>query len=156
MEIENPFDIGDSGHLTRHLPPSPPPSNSGMANLDEKLGLEEIIESEFDDSFVTQVYNYLSIGYPAIARDFDEELSKISGVPVSELQQDDDLPAVRGYIRLGEDEKNEEGITEDTCARWKALRLYVQEWARQQPNMTKSPSNVSLGWNPARKGSWAW
>jgi hypothetical protein len=155
-EVEAFPESGDSSRVLRQLPPSPPPSNPDIGNLDEQLDLEQTIESEFDDAFVTQVYNYLSIGYPAVAHDFDEELSKISGIPIRELRQDDDLPCARGYIRLGEGEHNEEGVTEDNCLRWKAMRLYIQEWARQQPTMVKSTSSLSIGLNSARKGSWAW
>jgi hypothetical protein len=138
------------------FPPSPPPSNSGIASsLEERIETEASIEAEFDDRFVTQVYNYLSLGYPAIARDFDEELAKISRISIADLRQDDDLPTgARGYIRLGEEELCN-GVTEDMCTRWKALRIYVLEWARQQPNMAK-PKDVQGNWVAARKGSWAW
>jgi hypothetical protein len=138
------------------LPPSPPASNSGgISSLDERLEIESAIEEEFDDHFVTQVYNYLSLGYPAIARDFDKELAKISRIPISELRQDDDLPTgARGYIRLGEEELCN-GVTENMCTRWKALRLYVLEWARQQPKMSKA-KDVEGSWAAVRKGSWAW
>jgi len=116
--------------------------------------MEVTIEEEFGDDFVTQVYNYLSLGYPAIARNFDEELAKISHVPVMELRQDDHLAKSTGYIRLGEDGNLVNAdITEESCTRWRALRIYVQEWARQQPNM----SEVSSGGAgiAVRKGSWA-
>jgi hypothetical protein len=136
------------------LPPSPPPSNSGVTSLEERLESEVTIESEFDNAFITQVYNYLSLGYPAIARDYDGELSKISRIPISELRADDDLATgARGYIRLGEEELDN-GVTEDMCSRWKALRAYILEWARQQPCMGK-PRNVEGIWGAARKGSWA-
>ena len=101
------------------------------------------------------MYNYLSLGYPSIARLFDEELSKISHIPVLELRQDDHLPTSRGYIRLGEDGKRlAESITEETCMRWRALREYIRVWARQQPNMV--PVSIFGGAGTAiRKGSWA-
>jgi hypothetical protein len=146
---------GDCGRVLRQLPPSPPPSNPDMATPDEQLDLDQTMEVGFDDTFVTQVYNYLSIGYPAIAHDFDEELSKISGISIRELRQDDDLPCARGYIRLGDGERNEEGVTEDNCLRWKAMRIYVQEWAKQQPTMAKSASSLNIGLNAAKRGSWA-
>lgn len=145
----------------RGLPPSPPPSNSGMASLDQKLELEfekeKSIEQEFDDHFVTQVYNYLSLGYPSLARKYDAEISKISHIPIIDLRRDDHLPTARGYIRFGEDEeKGHEGISEVDCWRWKALRLYIKEWARQQPFMSKK-EDVMGGWGVAvRRGSWAW
>jgi hypothetical protein len=148
----------------RGLPPSPPPSNSGMASLDEKLEFElekeKNIELEFDNAFVTQVYNYLSLGYPSMARKYDAELSKISHIPIVDLRRDDELPSARGYIRLGEDDEhggtNVEGIKEVDCWRWKALRLYIREWARQQPFMNKK-ENIMGGFGVTiRKGSWAW
>lgn len=146
----------DTSTLPHLFPPSPPASNSGIVTrLEERLDTEAYIEAEFDDRFVTQVYNYLSLGYPAIARDFDEELAKISRISIADLRQDDDLPTgARGYIRLGEEELCN-GITEDMCTRWKALRCYVLEWARQQPNMAK-PKDIQGNWVAARKGSWAW
>jgi hypothetical protein len=136
------------------LPPTPPASQADFACIDEKLAMEVTIEEEFGDDFVTQVYNYLSLGYPAIARNFDEELAKISHVPVVELRQDDHLAKSIGYIRLGEDGNlvNAE-ITEESCTRWRALRIYVQEWARQNPKMSEG---ISRGAGIAvRKGSWA-
>jgi len=141
--------------LSSLLPPSPPPSNNGIASLDEQLDLDAALEAEFNDHFVTQVYNYLSLGYPVIARDFDDELSKISRVPVQELRSDDHLAKARGYIRLGEGEAASEGVTEEMCSRWKALRLYVKEWARQHPQLNR-PTGGEGNWMNARKHSWAW
>jgi hypothetical protein len=138
----------------QHLPPSPPPSSSGMTSLDECVEAETTIKDEFDDIFVTQLYNYMSLGYPAVARDFDEELSKVTGTPIVELRKDDDLPRSCGYIRLGEETAVQSGVTEANCARWKALRIYVLEWARQHPNMAP-PKQMESGWVGARKGSWA-
>jgi hypothetical protein len=134
-----------------HLPPSPPPSNSGMSSLDDKLSLEEAIEQEFDDAFVTQVFNYVSLGYPAIAKEYDEELSKISRVPVEDLREDDHLPSARGYIRLGEEEQTDSEVTEERCARWRALKKYIHEWARQRPFMATRSPEMEGTW---RKGSW--
>ena len=71
------------------MPPTPPSSHADFACIDEKLAAEVAIEEDFGDDFITQVYNYLSLGYPSIARMFDEELSTISKIPVSELRQDD-------------------------------------------------------------------
>ncbi|KAJ9634385.1 hypothetical protein H2199_009043 [Coniosporium tulheliwenetii] len=127
------------------LPPSPPPSNPDSA-----------IDEEFDDGFITQVYNYLSLGYPSLARKFDEELSRISGTSIVELRQDDGLANARGYIRLGDDENvSDLDITEYTCARWRALRVYVREWAKQQPTMAHEQALGASGVS-ARRGSWAW
>jgi hypothetical protein len=133
-----------------------------MTRLEERMESSEVapeneattLESEFNDEFVTQVYNYMSLGYPAIARDFDEELSKVTRIPVEDLRQDDHLPSSRGYIRLGVDCEAAYGVTEQSCARWKALRLYVLEWARQQSKMPR-PREMDNPWTAARKGSWA-
>ncbi|KAK7540644.1 uncharacterized protein J3D65DRAFT_548699 [Phyllosticta citribraziliensis] len=138
-------------------PPTPPASNPDMHTIQEKLTARQAMEEEFSDAFVTQVYNYLSLGYPSIARNYDEELSKISRIPVDELRQDDDLATARGYIRLGDDNNAKDaGITEETCMRWRALRVYIYEWAKQQPHMV--PAGLALGGFgvSARRGSWAW
>ncbi|KAF2627763.1 hypothetical protein BU25DRAFT_340676 [Macroventuria anomochaeta] len=136
------------------LPPTSPTSSTDFGNVDEKLAIEQTIEEEFGDNFVTQVYNYLSLGYPSMAQPFDPELSKISGIPVSELRQEDHLAKSRGYIRLGKDGNLKDAeITEETCTRWRALRTYIQEWARQHPKMSEQPSIESHG-VAVRKGSW--
>jgi hypothetical protein len=148
---------------TSLLPPTPPASssgitfeNTGFSGIDEKLAVEQSIEEEFGDNFVTQVYNYLSLGYPSMARPFDEELSKISHIPISELRQDDHLASSRGYIRLGKDGNlKDTEITEETCMRWRALRIYIQEWARQHPNMAEDEFMVGGRGTAVRKGSWA-
>ena len=153
-EKGNPLETPCPTPSTSLMPPTPPASHADFTCIDEKLAMEVTIEEEFGDDFVTQVYNYLSLGYPAIARNFDEELAKISHVPVMELRQDDHLAKSTGYIRLGEDGNLVNAdITEESCTRWRALRIYVQEWARQQPNM----SEVSSGGAgiAVRKGSWA-
>ncbi|KAL1383675.1 hypothetical protein HDK64DRAFT_209119 [Phyllosticta capitalensis] len=139
-------------------PPKPKQSRKDhMQSIDAKLTAQQTIEEEFSDAFVTQVYNYLSLGYPSIGRNYDDELSKISRIPVEELRQDDDLAKARGYIRLGEDNNAKDaGITEETCMRWRALRVYIYEWAKQQPRMV--PADRALGGFgvSARRGSWAW
>ncbi|KAI4613252.1 hypothetical protein J4E83_007664 [Alternaria metachromatica] len=148
---------------TSLLPPTPPASSSGVtfgqtdfSGIDEKLAVEQSIEEEFGDNFVTQVYNYLSLGYPSMARPFDEELSKISHIPISELRQDDHLASSRGYIRLGNDGNlKDTQITEETCMRWRALRIYIQEWARQHPHMAEDEFMAGGRGTAVRKGSWA-
>ncbi|KAK0642952.1 hypothetical protein B0T16DRAFT_391564 [Cercophora newfieldiana] len=170
-----------------------------LKGLDERLKhekeaaeLEEKIAAEFDDHFVTQVYNYLSLGYPALARQYDEELSKISRISVDELEADDmaimdnlwgaeehhrgqanghaingvnggggyqskhvlsngKKVKATGHIMLDSEEKD--GVREeDRCPRWKALKLYIYEWARQHPDLDGiSP----LAWGVReRRGSW--
>jgi hypothetical protein len=134
------------------LPPTPPACTPDFASIEQKLATEVSIEEEFGDCFVTQVYNYLSLGYPSIGRMFDEELSKISGIPVSELRQDDHLTTSRGYIRLGEDECASDEIKEEGCMRWRALRIYVKVWARQHPTMASEAAGAAT---VVRRGSWA-
>lgn len=175
-----------------------------LQNLDDKLrkekavaDREEKIAAEFDDHFVTQVYNYLSLGYPATARQYDGELSKISRISVDELERDDEVimedlwgvdeqgrqkpdgPAVTNGQSLGKkeaagaaehqhhderkkvkatghimlDSEAKDGVKEeDRCPRWKALKLYIYEWARQHPDLNAiSP----LAWGvQERRGSW--
>ncbi|KAM3463066.1 hypothetical protein NHJ6243_003508 [Beauveria neobassiana] len=114
------------------------------AELDDKIALE------FSDEFVTQVYNYLSLGYPAMARSFDEELSRISRIGVEELCRDDDKQLARGHmLEMNLDDTPEEA----RCPRWKALRVYIVEWARQHPDL----DNLNpLAWGVhERRGSWA-
>lgn len=170
--------------LPKPAPTAPPPASSNanrrsaeakglhmLAGLEERLrrekvaaDLEEQIQTEFTDPFVTQVYNYLSLGYPAMARVYDEELSKISRIGVVELQRHDSelmdcmvdaalggskKGAAKGYIRLMEDNDTRE---QDRCPRWKALKLYIHEWARQHPDLD---SISPLAWGVReRRGSW--
>ncbi|KAK1751056.1 hypothetical protein QBC47DRAFT_308530 [Echria macrotheca] len=190
---------GRNGNLPEHRTKNNAPKGlhmlQNLQGLDDKLKhekevaeLEDKIASEFDDAFVTQVYNYLSLGYPALARQYDEELSKISRIDMDELEKDDlgimeDLWGAEelqkqdrngtkgdehkddrsivlasgkkikatGHIMLDSEEKD--GIREeDRCPRWKALKLYIYEWARQHPDL----DGVSpLGWGVReRRGSW--
>lgn len=128
---------------------------SGITHVDFVLSHEQIIADEFDDAFVTQVYNYLSLGYPSMARKYDEELSKISRVPIEELRQDDSRKNSKGYVGVPEGNGvGMDGVRNGRCGRWSALRLYVREWARQQPNMAERDGGPDWG-NRARRGSWA-
>jgi len=185
-------------HRTRSNEPKGLHMLQNLQNLDEKLKqekesaeLEERIAAEFDDKFVTQVYNYLSLGYPALARQYDEELSKISRISVDDLEADDLVimenlwgaeehhrdqangghtangvnkeEALRpvlastkkihatGHIMLDSEEKDDVR-EEDRCPRWKALKRYIYEWARQHPDLDAiSP----LAWGVReRRGSW--
>jgi hypothetical protein len=128
-----------------------------LAGIDERLRaeaadskLEEAILKDFDDKFVTQVYNYLSLGYPSLARQYDEELSKITHVPQEELCKDDQQADVTGHIT------HENGGTNGVrCARWTALRLYILEWARQHPSLSDEELPPSAWGVRARRGSWA-
>lgn len=121
--------------------------------------MEDSIAAEFTDRFVTQVYNYLSLGYPAMARDYDDELSKIANVPVRELQSDDMIDNnAKGHISLDDDDalsKSKGGTVtynHDNCPRWHALKVYIAEWARQHPDLN---SIDPLAWGMReRRGSW--
>jgi len=122
-----------------------------------------MMDTEYPDTFITQVFNYLSLGYPTLARPFDEELSKISRMPMSDLRHDDvvakSMP--KGYIRLGDDfEGRDDGTDQELvdggCARWKALKIYVKEWARQEKGMAPMENAGSNFGTAPRRGSWAW
>ncbi|KAJ5689781.1 hypothetical protein N7462_004173 [Penicillium macrosclerotiorum] len=103
---------------------------------------------EFHDGFVTQIYNYLSLGYPCVARFYDHELSKISGIAIEDLRRDDLCTDARGYVAPA-------ASIVVICTRWKALRLYIHEWARQQPNMMEDENSLEAWGMPERRGSWA-
>ena len=136
--------------------PTPPPSDPQLDGMNNVLNLEEEIDREFGDSFITQIYNYLSLGYPAMAHSFDFELSKITRIPVEELRRDDQLANAKGYVGapegLGVDD---DGVASGKCMRWTALRLYIREWARQQPWMGRQESTMDAWGVRARRGSWA-
>ncbi|KAF2253126.1 hypothetical protein BU26DRAFT_528417 [Trematosphaeria pertusa] len=155
VEKDNPLETPCPTPATSLLPPTPPASNADFACIDEKLAFEQSIDEEFGDDFVTQVYNYLSLGYPSMARPFDEELSKISGISIADLRQDDHLAKSRGYIRLGADGNlASAAITEESCMRWRALRIYIREWAKQHPGMAGESVAGGMG-TAVRRGSWA-
>jgi hypothetical protein len=122
--------------------------------LNKELDIEQQIEEEFHHGFITQIYNYLSLGYPSLAHNFDHELSKITRISVEELRKDDDLADAKGYVGAPEGEGLDENSAKDgKCARWTALRLYIHEWARQQPGMAdRTPNEWGVR---ARRGSWA-
>ncbi|KAG5975865.1 hypothetical protein E4U55_007548 [Claviceps digitariae] len=124
--------------------------NDRLRREKAQVELDEKIASEFDDDFVTQVYNYLSLGYPAMAHSFDDELSKISRVSVQDLCRNDERQMAKGHML----EMNlQETPEEDRCPRWKALRIYIAEWARQHPNLDNLDP---LAWGVReRRGSWA-
>lgn len=146
-------------HRTRA---GPPKGLHMLMGLEQRLhqekaaaDLEERIAAEFTDQFVTQVYNYLSLGYPATARAYDEELSKISRIPTDELEKEDDAvmdgigSRAKGHIKLSMDL---DMVEERRCPRWKALKKYIFEWARQHPDLD---SINPLAWGVAeRRGSW--
>jgi hypothetical protein len=147
-------------HNLLHLPPTPcspqydPFTESVDKMLNKELSIEQQIDEEFHHGFITQIYNYLSLGYPSLAHKFDQELSKISRIPIEELRKDDDLADAKGYVGAPEGAGlDEDSAKEGKCARWTALRLYIHEWARQQPDMAdRTPNEWGVR---ARRGSWA-
>ena len=171
VEGPNPFERFGSINMTISRPPTPPSSvkrgEDPISHMDSVLhsdrDLDELMERDYPDTFITQVYNYLSLGYPSLARPFDEELSKISRVPISELRYDDQIAKKmpKGYIRLGDDfEGRGDGVDQTLqnggCARWKALKIYVREWAKQEKGMVPI-DDIGGNWGTgARRGSWAW
>ena len=128
-----------------------------QSGLDRVFSLERTIEAEFHDGFVTQIYNYLSLGYPSLARKFDDELSKISKVPLDDLRRDDERKNTKGYVGAPEGSgSNVADVQNGQCGRWKALRLYIHEWAKQQPSMVERDAGANNDWGVrARRGSWA-
>ncbi|KAL1847792.1 hypothetical protein Plec18170_008453 [Paecilomyces lecythidis] len=141
--------------LPSQLPTSPKVVDPNLADMQRRLSVEEEIEQEFHDGFVTQVYNYLSLGYPCLARYFDGELSKISGISVQDLRQDDLHTDAKGYVGAPEGSgADSDEVTGGKCMRWTALRLYIHEWARQQPRMSGSDHLEAWGVRE-RRGSWA-
>ena len=167
LQNSNPFEqsfAARNGAAVSVAPPTPPDSvdlNRLDAMLMSESQMVAQIEREYPDSFVTQVYNYLSLGYPSLARPFDEELAKISSIPISELREDDvkAKQSPRGYIRLGTDFEGGggQGVSPQDCKRWQALKLYVLEWAKQEKNFDKTAALTERGnWaTTQRRGSWA-
>ncbi|KAM3069205.1 hypothetical protein ACMFMG_010722 [Clarireedia jacksonii] len=126
---------------------------------------EEALLQEFNDTFVTQVYNYLSLGYPSLARQYDEELARISRIPEEELRIDDKEQNVTGHIGLvavdgGLEQKEGRSFKGERSEggygmRWKALRIYILDWARQHPSMSNGAADQNAWGVRARRGSWA-
>lgn len=110
---------------------------------------ERRIAAEFDDHFVTQVYNYLSLGYPASARAFDEELcASVSELSLDDMRHDDEAVLAKGLVWDDEVEKLPE---QGRCARWKALKAYIHDWAGAQEDLDE----LSPGfWGVGQRGSW--
>ena len=148
--------VNDAG-TQRQLPASPDTNDYDIAGIDSMISLEQSIEAEFDDGFVTQIYNYLSLGYPALAWKFDRELSRISKVPLEDIRRDDQRVNAKGYVGAPEGKGCDyEEVRDGLCARWEALRLYIREWARQQNGRVDRSNSMNGSWGiRARKGSWA-
>ncbi|KAI9787405.1 MAG: hypothetical protein M1816_007538 [Peltula sp. TS41687] len=117
---------------------------------------EEEIDREASDEFVTQVYNYLSLGYPSLARKYDDELSRISKIPLEELSRDDQGSEAKGFVGLEEGKGiTMEAAVDGSCARWKALRLYIRDWMRQHPDINTGHLGPDAWGVRGRRGSWA-
>ncbi|KAK7920932.1 hypothetical protein PG985_008954 [Apiospora marii] len=186
--LHDPFAAAFSSSMSLggHSPTKRTSNHGGLhmvAGLDERAQKEmarkereDRIAAEFDDAFVTQVYNYISLGYPATARAYDEELGKITGLAVSDLRRNDDKKIEKGFMlemqlnvksgfgsQSSSDTSGDEDMVtpeedERRCAdmppRWTALRLYIREWARQHPDLENNGAPLSWGVR-ARRGSWA-
>jgi hypothetical protein len=114
--------------------------------------LEARIRSEFDDAFVSKVYNYLGLGYPVTARDYDDELSRITGMPEREIERDDEKNLLAGGHVC--DHVVAETPAERQCPRWLALRRYMHEWARQHPDL-EGVDPSPKAWGIKVRGGWA-
>lgn len=141
------------GFSGSHFLPLTPPRDLGedtfISSIDRKLNFEKEFDIQFPAAVITQIYNYISLGYPVLAHEFDEELSKISRIPVHELRKDDDAVDAKGHV--GVPERDEDGAK---CKRWEALRLYCKEWWKQSPQMVeKRPEDWGSN-NRLRRGSW--
>ncbi|KAE8334872.1 hypothetical protein BDV24DRAFT_156494 [Aspergillus arachidicola] len=95
-------------------------------------------EPQLQDGFVTQIYNYLSLGYPCVAH----------------LRRDDMNTDARGYVSVAENTGTGTSVSE-VCMRWLALRSYIREWARQQPITAEDNSSHGTWGVRERRGSWA-
>lgn len=109
----------------------------------------KMIDQEFSDEFVTQVYNYLSLGYPATATAFDDELSKFSHISIVDLRAVDSKQMVTGHMV---EMKLEDTPEDERCPRWRALKRYIVEWAKQHPDLNSAPQAWGVR---ERRGSWA-
>ncbi|PLB48581.1 hypothetical protein P170DRAFT_359416 [Aspergillus steynii IBT 23096] len=116
--------------------------------------INEDAESYPSDDFVTQIYNYLSLGYPCVARYYDHELSKVSGIPVVELRQDDIRTDAKGFV-FQEAQKIARKNTSNSCKRWHALRLYIHKRGSQRPCVPEEDANHEKWGVLERRGSWA-
>ncbi|PYH93599.1 hypothetical protein BO71DRAFT_284808, partial [Aspergillus ellipticus CBS 707.79] len=124
-------------------------------HMELQVSYEKTTDRELDDEFVTQIYNYLSLGYPCVARYYDHELSKVSGISVTELRCDDLQTDAKGYVGVAEGDLKDRMVEKYGCMRWLALRLYIRQWARKQPRVTGGDGDHGAWGVCERKGSWA-
>lgn len=161
VEQEDPFSFAFSSDLPSPKKVKTPKGVQMVAGIDERLRKEAVksklnaaIQEEFDDSFITQVFNYLSLGYPSLARYYDEEISRITQVPEAELSKGETMTTATGHVGLIEGKSI--SIKEiSQSPRWQALRLYIIEWAKQNPSLEDGAIGPSAWGVRARRGSWA-
>lgn len=148
MDLDSEDEMRSDSQSNVPWNPQPRPDYSKIS-APGNVDFSTVLEEEFHDGFVTQIYNYLSLGYPCVARCYDDELSRISAFTVEDLRRDDMHTDAKGYVVAPE---NELAVA---CTRWKALRVYIHEWARQQPNMLEDDTGLEAWGVPERRGSWA-
>ncbi|OOF92930.1 hypothetical protein ASPCADRAFT_54470 [Aspergillus carbonarius ITEM 5010] len=146
-----------TGTVVEHEKQPPAFSREVQASMhtSQHVSKEEDLDLELNDSFVTQIYNYLSLGYPCVARYYDYELSIVSGIPVADLRRDDLRTDAKGYVSIMSGNSMDRRMAKGGCMRWIALRLYIQEWARKRPGMTEGDGDHGTWGVCERKGSWA-
>lgn len=162
VEREDPFSSAFSADLPNSKKVKTPTSGVQMlAGIDDRLKKEAArsklnasIQAEFNDEFITQVFNYLSLGYPSLARYYDEEISRITKIPESELSKGESMTFATGHVGLV-DGKSTSVEEISHSPRWQALRLYVVEWAKQNPSLEESAMGPSAWGVRERRGSWA-
>ncbi|KAL4887912.1 hypothetical protein BDV59DRAFT_189747 [Aspergillus ambiguus] len=131
------------------------PAESYSAQGEESRQPPADFATEFHDGFVTQIYNYLSLGYPCVARYYDHELSKGSGIPVSDLRRDDLNTDAKGYVGVSEGAASNKETKTNACVRWTALRIYIHKWAKQHPAVEENDGILETWGVRERRGSWA-
>ncbi|GAB1207744.1 hypothetical protein APSETT445_006474 [Aspergillus pseudonomiae] len=94
------------------------------------------------------------MGYPCVARYYDYELSRVSGIPVPELRRDDMNTDAKGYVSIVENPRTGTSVS-DVCSRWLALRSYIRDWASQQATSAEDNSSHGTWGVRERRGSWA-
>ncbi|KAL4788818.1 hypothetical protein BDV19DRAFT_65403 [Aspergillus venezuelensis] len=138
---------------------APRRQSSHLAVLDRNAapGNTGYTDQALSDDFVTQIYDYLSLGYPSIARYYDYELSKVSGLSVAALRADDSNMDAKGHVgvQIGAQDSTNRGAANKVCMRWTALRLYIEEWVRYHPQMFEAGCYHEEWGVRERKGSWA-
>ncbi|PLN80356.1 hypothetical protein BDW42DRAFT_113400 [Aspergillus taichungensis] len=136
------------------LPVSGSGEAQGVDDVKRGLSLREDLSYEFNDEFVTQIYNYLSLGYPCVARYYDHELCEVSGICLAELRQDDLNTDANGYVGVSQSTPDDTEPGTRACIRWIALRLYINEWARQQSRIANNSNNRGTWGVQERRESW--